>query len=380
MPSIYPEQTTEIEQIFLLQVEELATTKLAPKLRDSEDSRILTQSVKEILFENGLMSIEVPQELGGIGGTFFMTVAAIEAIAKTDPSAAVICDLQNSIVRNFFLRWGSVDQRGRYLFRLMSEELGSMCLVDSLLGFDTSTLTAIANDQAQFWCLEGRKTMVPNAKDAEIFFVFAHTDKTAGYKGLTAFICERNMTGLTVSDLNSKEGCNQSSACEVIFDHVKVPKDNVIGEIGSGYGILTEMLNEDRICVAAQLIGLSQNAHAAAMTYARQKPDHGAERDLREYCHIDRELAEINEKIKVAQSHIYLAARLRDAGKPFAQEAAMAEFHARHVAEQLSSSPGRMPLSMSPGHLDLLLMRLSLVETLSQLRLLSLTYVKGGPS
>ncbi len=323
------------EKMFVKEVEKFAVTVVKPKVHEMDESEIMDKSVISGLFEMGLMGIEVPEEFGGAGGTFFMSILAIEALSKIDPSVAVLCDVQNTLVNNIFMRWGSPEQKKKYFPRLASKEIGSYCLTEANSGSDAFAMKARAYDEGSHWRLEGKKIFITNAKEANIFVVFANVNPEAGYKGITAFICERGMPGFSVGKKEVKLGIRASSTCEVLLDNVKVPKENVIGEVGKGYKISIETLNEGRIGIAAQMLGLAQGAHAGAMQYARERVQFGKE--LREYQGIQFDMAELATQIEASKLMVYNAARLKDAGENFIKEAAMAKLFAGNVAEEVAS-------------------------------------------
>jgi alkylation response protein AidB-like acyl-CoA dehydrogenase len=323
------------EQMFVKEVEKFAATVVKPKVHEMDESEIMDKSVIDGLFEMGLMGIEVPEEYGGSGGSFFMSILAIEALSKVDPSVGVLCDVQNTLVNNIFKRWASPEQKKKYFPRLASKEIGSYCLTEPNSGSDAFAMKARAYDEGSHWRLEGKKIFITNAKEANIFVVFANINPELGYKGITAFICERGMPGFSVGKKEVKLGIRASSTCEVILDNVKVPKENVIGEVGKGYKVSIETLNEGRIGIAAQMLGLAQGAHAGAMEYARQRVQFGKE--LREYQGIQFDLAELATSIEAAKLMVYNAARLKDAGQNFIKEAAMAKLFAGNVAEEVAS-------------------------------------------
>jgi alkylation response protein AidB-like acyl-CoA dehydrogenase len=323
------------EQMFVKEVEKFAATVVKPKVHEMDESEVMDKSVISGLFEMGLMGIEVPEEFGGAGGSFFMSVLAIEALSKVDPSVAVLCDVQNTLVNNIFKRWASPEQKKKYFPRLAGKEIGSYCLTEANSGSDAFAMKARAYDEGSHWRLEGKKIFITNAKEANIFVVFANINPDLGYKGITAFICERGMPGFSIGKKEVKLGIRASSTCEVLLDNVKVPKENVIGEVGKGYKVSIETLNEGRIGIAAQMLGLAQGAHDGAMAYARQRIQFGKE--LREYQAIQFELAELATSIEAARLMVYNAARLKDAGLNFIKEAAMAKLFAGNVAEEVAS-------------------------------------------
>jgi alkylation response protein AidB-like acyl-CoA dehydrogenase len=326
---------SEDESMFVKEVEKFASTVVKPRVHEMDESEKMDKAVIDGLFEMGLMGIEIPEEFGGAGGSFFMSILAIEAISKVDPSVGVLCDVQNTLVNNIFLRWATPEQRKKYLPRLAGGEIGSYCLTEPNSGSDAFAMKARAYDEGSHWRLEGKKIFITNAKEANIFVVFANINPDAGYKGITAFLCERGMPGFSVGKKEVKLGIRASSTCEVILDNVKIPKENVIGEVGKGYKISIETLNEGRIGIAAQMLGLAQGALAGALQYARERQQFGKE--LREYQGIQFELADLATQVEAAKLMVYNAARLKDAGQNFIKEAAMAKLYAGNVAEEVAS-------------------------------------------
>lgn len=323
------------ELMFVNEVDKFANTVIKPKVLEMDEAEKMDKSIIDGLFEMGLMGIEAPTEYGGAGGSFFMSILAIESLAKVDPSVSVLCDVQNTLVNNIFYRYASAEQRKKYLPRLITKEVGSYCLTEPNSGSDAFAMKARAHDEGSHWRLEGKKIFITNAKEANIFVVFANTNPEIGYKGITAFICERGMPGFSVGKKEVKLGIRASSTCEVLLDNVKVPKDNVIGEVGKGYKIAIETLNEGRIGIASQMLGLAQGALNGAVQYARQRVQFGKE--LREFQGVQFELADLATQIEAAKLMVYNAARLKDAGLPFVKEAAMAKLYAGNVAEEVAS-------------------------------------------
>lgn len=326
---------SEDEELFRSEIAKFAKSQIAPRVLEMDEAEHMDPALIQQLFEMGLMGIEVPAELGGAGGTFFMAILAVEELAKVDPSVSVLADVQNTLVNNIFLRWGTPEQQKHYLAGLVSGKVGSYCLTEPNSGSDAFAMTCRAHDEGDHWRLEGKKIFITNAKEAETFLVFANINPELGYKGITGFIVERDMPGFTVGKKEVKLGIRASSTCEVILDNVKVPKDNVIGEVGKGYKIAIETLNEGRIGIAAQMLGLAQGAFDAALKYARERSQFGKE--LREFQAIQHQLARHATDIETARLLVYNAARLKDANLPFIKEAAMAKYHVSQVAERVAS-------------------------------------------
>lgn len=328
-------QLSDDERIFVTEVERFAKTQIAPKVMEMDEAERFDPSLLTAMFEMGLMGIEVPTDYGGAGGSFTMAILAIEALAKVDPSASVICDVQNTLVNNILLRWGSSEQKKQYLTRLTANTVGSYCLTEANSGSDAFAMQAKATDEGDHWRLEGKKIFITNAKEAQIYLVFANINPDAGYKGITAFVVEKDMPGFSLGKKEVKLGIRASSTCEVILDRVRVPKGNVVGELGKGYKIAIETLNEGRIGIASQMLGLAEGALEGALSYARQREQFG--KALREFQGIQMQLAELATKVESARLMVYNAARLKDAGQPFVKEAAMAKFFASQVAEEVAS-------------------------------------------
>jgi alkylation response protein AidB-like acyl-CoA dehydrogenase len=326
----------EDEELFAREVAKFAETKIKPLVHEMDESEILNPSLLSQIFEMGLMGIEVPEQYGGAGGSFFMAVQAVEEISKVDPSVSVVVDVQNTLINNIFLKWANEQQRSHYFPRLVSNEVGSYCLTEPNSGSDAFAMKSRAYDEGSHWRLEGKKIFITNAKEASIFVVFANVNPEAGYKGITAFLAEKNFPGLKIGKKEVKLGIRASSTCEVIFDNVKIPKQNVIGEVGKGYKIAIETLNEGRIGIAAQMLGLAQGSLNAAWKYAREREQFGKE--LREFQGIQFQLANLATQVEAARLMVYNAARLKDLGKSFVKEAAMAKLFVSQVAEEVASS------------------------------------------
>lgn len=328
-------QLTDDEALFYAEVERFARTAVGPRVLAMDEAERLDPEILKGMFECGLMGIEVPEEFGGAQGSFMMAILAIEALAKVDPSVSVICDVQNTLVNNIFLRWGSPAQKKKYLPRLTGSQVGSYCLTEANSGSDAFAMKARAVDEGSHFRLTGKKIFITNAKEADVFVVFANANPELGYKGITAFACEKGMAGFSIGKKELKLGIRASSTCEVLLDNVKVPKDGVLGEVGKGYKIAIETLNEGRIGIAAQMLGLAEGALAGALRYANQREQFG--KPLADFQGIQMALAELATKIEAARLMVYNAARLKDARRPFMQEAAMAKYFVSHVAEEVAS-------------------------------------------
>lgn len=324
------------EMMFKREIAKFAQSAIAPHVLEMDEKEQLRPQLIPQCFEMGLMGIEVPEQFGGSGGSFFMSCLAIEELSKVDPSLGVFVDVQNTLVNNIFLRWASDAQQKSYFPRLCSKEVGAFCLTEESSGSDAFALKTRAYEDGDFWRLEGKKIFITNAKEASIYIVFANVDPSKAYKGITAFIVERNQPGFSLGKKEVKLGIRASSTCEVLLQGVKVPRSCVLGEVGKGYKIAIETLNEGRIGIAAQMLGLAQGAFDGAFRYAQERTQFG--KHLNEFQSIQFQLARLATQIECARLLVYNAAKLKDAKLPFAREAAMAKYMASEIAEQVASS------------------------------------------
>ncbi len=329
-------ELSEEERLFQATVRRFAREKLAPHARAMDESGVFRQDLLQELFGLGLMGIDVPEEYGGQGGDFFLSILAIEELARVDPSAAVIVDVQNTLCTNLLQRWGTEDQKNRFLPRLARDTVASYALSEAGSGSDAFALTtrAVASSTGEYR-LTGRKLWITNAAEAGLFIVFATVDPAAGYRGITAFLLERNFPGFHIGKKEDKLGIRASSTCELIFDDCAVPAANVLGEIGKGYKIAIQTLNEGRIGIGAQMTGLAQGALTHALAYAKERRQFG--QAIAGFQGVQFDLAEMATEVEAARLLTYNAARLRDAGKPFVTEAAMAKYFASEIAERVAS-------------------------------------------
>jgi len=326
---------SEEERLFQAVVAEFARERLAPHVRAMDESGLFRKDLLHEFFELGLMGIEIPEEYGGQGGSFFQTVLAIEELAKVDPSASVIVDVQNTLCNSALLKWASDDQKRRYLPRLSKDTTGCYALSEAGSGSDAFALATRAVEDGDHFVLTGRKLWITNAAEAGLFLVFANVNPPAGYKGITAFLVEREFSGLEVGKKEDKLGIRASSTCEVILEDCKVPKANILGAAGQGYKVAIETLNEGRIGIGAQMTGLAQGALDHALGYARERKQFG--KPIAEFQGVQFQLAEMATEIEAARLLVYNAARLRDAGLPFVTEGAMSKFFASEMAERVAS-------------------------------------------
>ena len=328
-------QLSEEESMFQASVRRFAAERLAPHVRAMDDAGVFRKELIAELFDLGLMAVDVPEEYGGQGGTFFQSILAIEELAKVDPSASVIVDVQNTLFNNALLRWASEDQRRRWLPRAAKDAVASYALSEAGSGSDAFALATRALESGDEYRLTGRKLWITNAAEASLFLVFATVNPEAGYKGITAFLIERNFPGFAVGKKEDKLGIRASSTCELVLDDCRVPKANVVGEVGQGYKIAIETLNQGRIGIGAQMTGLAEGALGHAIDYARQRKQFG--KPIAEFQGVQFELAEMAVEVEAARLMVYNAARLKDAGQPYLTEAAMCKYYASQVAERVAS-------------------------------------------
>lgn len=316
-------------------VRQFAQQEIAPRVRAMDEAQKLDPEILRQLFELGLMAIEAPLELGGAGASFFSAVLAVEEISKVDPAVAVIVDVQNTLAVNALLRWATPDQQRLWLPRMAQQTVCAYALSEAGSGSDAFSLATQARRDGDSYVLSGRKLWISNALEADLFLVFATIDAQAGYKGITAFVVERGTEGFTVGHKEDKMGIRASSTCELLFDDCRVPAANVVGEVGKGYKIAIETLNEGRIGIAAQMLGLAEGAWACAVKYAKERKQFG--KAIAEFQAVQFGLAEMATQIEAARMLVYNAARMKGAGVPFVKEAAMAKLLASRVAEDVAS-------------------------------------------
>ena len=326
---------SEEERLFRDTVRQFAQQEMAPLARRMDEQQQMDAALVAKLFELGLMGIEVPEALGGSGGTFFDAVLAVEALSEVDPSMGLLVDVHNTLVVNALRRWATHEQKQRYLARLAANTVGAYALSEAGSGSDAFALETRAQRRADGYVLNGRKLWISNAKEAGIFIVFATIDAAAGYKGITAFVVERGAPGFTIGRKEDKLGIRASSTCELIFDECAVPAAQVLGEPGKGYKIAIETLNEGRIGIGAQMAGLAEGAWRHAVRHARERRQFG--QALVEFQAMQFQLAEMATEIEAARLLVYNAARLKDAGMDFRKEAAMAKYTASRTAERVAS-------------------------------------------
>jgi alkylation response protein AidB-like acyl-CoA dehydrogenase len=326
---------SEEEKLFQNQILEFARERVAPHVAAMDEAMAMQPELISELFALGLMGIEVPETLGGAGSSFFLAILAVEALARVDASFSVLVDVQNTLVNNALLRWGNPEQQAKYLPKTCGEWVASYALSETGSGSDAFALQTRADDHGDHYLLNGRKLWITNAYEAKLFIVLANVNPSAGYKGITAFLVERDFEGFSVGKKENKLGIRASSTCELLLDNCKVPKTQVLGEVGKGYKIAIETLNEGRIGIGAQMLGIAQGAFDYAMGYMQQRKQFG--KAIADFQGMQFQYARVAMEIEAARLVVYNAARLKDAGLPFIKEAAMAKLFASEVAERTAS-------------------------------------------
>ena len=326
---------SEEEELFRASVREFAEGEVRPRVEAMEHASKLDPDLIKQCFELGLMAIESPEEYGGAGSTIFNAILAIEELARVDASVSVFVDVHNTLVTNAFMRWATDEQKKKYLPQLATSRVGAYALSEASSGSDAFALKTRAVDKGDHYELTGQKLWITNGNEAEIFVTFATVDPAAGYKGITAFIVEKNFPGFSVGKKEDKLGIRASSTTELIFDNCIVPKENVLGEPGRGYKVSIETLNEGRIGIGAQMLGIAQGAYEAALNYTQEREQFG--QTIGSFQAVQFQLAEMAVEIEATRLLVYNAARLKDAGKPFLKEAAMAKLYSSRCAEAVSS-------------------------------------------
>lgn len=326
---------SEDEQLFKQMVGDFARERMKPHVAEMDrEAKFKPELIKQF-HDLDLMGIEIPEQYGGAEATFFMSILAVEALSEVDPSAGVLVDVQNTLVINAIKRWASEEQKAKYFPKLAKEWVGAYALSEAGSGSDAFALATTAKEDGDHYVLNGRKLWITNAGEAGLFIVFATLDKNAGYKGITAFLVERDFEGFSVGKKEDKLGIRASSTCELILDNCRVPKANVLGEPGKGYKVAIETLNEGRIGIGAQMVGLAQGALDGALAYAKERSQFG--KSISQFQAVQFQLAEMAIEIEAARLMTYNCARLKDAGLPFLKEAAMCKFYSSQVAEKVAS-------------------------------------------
>jgi alkylation response protein AidB-like acyl-CoA dehydrogenase len=328
----------EDERLFRDSVYQFADREIRPLVREMDEHAKIPRGLVDKLFDLGVMGIEIPESFGGGGATFFHSVLAVEALSRVDPSIGVLVDVQNTLVINALLRWGTDDIKRRYLPKLASSAVGAYALSEAGSGSDAFALATRARESPgrdDGYTITGRKLWITNGNEADLFIVFANINPDAGYRGITAFLVERGCDGFTVGKKEDKLGIRASSTCELLFEECRVPRANVLGEVGKGYKVAIETLNEGRIGIGAQMIGLTGGALDHAIKYTKDRKQFG--KSIAEFQAVQHQLARAATELEAARLMVYNASRLRDAGQPFLTEAAMCKIFSSEVAERVTS-------------------------------------------
>src|ERR671933_2287629 len=326
---------SEDEQMFRASVREFAEGEIRPRVEEMDERAKMSPEIIRQLFDLGLMGVETPEEYGGAGASFFTAIIGVEELSRVDPSVGVLMDVQNTLVNNAVIRWGNPDQKKKYLTQLAANKVGAYALSEAGSGSDAFAMRTTATDAGDHYVLNGQKLWITNGNEAEVFVVFANAKPEEGYKGITAFIVEKGFEGFSVGKKENKLGIRASSTTELILEDCRVPKENVLGEVGKGYKVSIETLNEGRIGIGAQMIGLARGALEAALQYTGESEQFG--KPINQNQGVQFQLAEMATELEAARLMVYNAARLKDAGLPFVKEAAMAKLYSSRVAEKVSS-------------------------------------------
>src|SRR5712692_7119465 len=326
---------SEDEQMFRASVREFAEGEIRKRVEEMEEQGHLDPALMKQCFGLGLMGIEVPEEFGGAGGSFFQAILAVEELSRVDASVGVFVDVQNTLVNNALIRWGGPEQKKKYLPQLASEKVGAYALSEAGSGSDAFAMQTRAVDRGDHFVLNGRKLWITNGKEAEIFVLFANANPEAGYRGVTAFIIEKVFAGFSVGKKENKLGIRASSTTELILEDCVVPKENVLGEVGRGYKTSIETLNEGRIGIGAQMIGIARGALESSLAYTTERQQFG--KSINEFQGVQFQLAEMATELEAARLMVYNAARMKDAGQSFVKEAAIAKLFSSRAAERITS-------------------------------------------
>ena len=326
---------SEDEILFRDNVRQFAEERVRPRAKEMDEKGVFDRELIHQFFQLGLMGIEIPEQYGGGSGKFFEAIVAVEELSRADASAGVIVDVQNTLVNNALLRWSTEEQRKRYLPRMTADTVGAYALSEAGSGSDAFAMQTRAELKGSDYVLNGRKLWITNGKEAGVFILFATVDPSAGYKGITAFIIEKDFPGFTVGKKEDKLGIRASSTCELILEDCRVPRENVLGEVGKGYKIAMETLNEGRIGIGAQMLGVARGAWECAAKYAQERKQFG--KPLADFQGIQFQIAQMATDIEAARLMVYNAARMKDAGTSFVKEAAMTKLFCSQVAERVTS-------------------------------------------
>jgi acyl-CoA dehydrogenase len=325
----------EDEQLFFDSVYQFADREIRPLVREMDEHAKISRELIAKLFDLGVMGIEIPEGYGGGGATFFHAALAVEALSRVDPSIGVLVDVQNTLVINALLRWATEEQKRRFLPKLAADTIGAYALSEAGSGSDAFAMGTRAVQRGDEFVITGRKLWITNGNEAGLFIVFANANPEAGYRGITAFLVERGAAGLTVGRKEDKLGIRASSTCELIFDECRVPRAAVLGDIGRGYKVAIETLNEGRIGIGAQMIGLAQGALDHTIRYTKERRQFG--KTIADFQAVKHQLARAATDLEAARLLVYNCARLRDAGQPFLTEAAMCKIYSSEAAERITS-------------------------------------------
>lgn len=328
-------QFSEDESAFRDAVRSFAESEIKPHVHEMDSAAKMKPELVSKLFEMGLMGIETPEKFGGAASSFTMACIAIEEIGRIDGSVSVLCDVQNTLVTNAVIKYGSEAIKEKYLPKLAKDWVGAYCLSESSSGSDAFALKCRAEKKDGKWVINGNKLWITNGNEASFFIVFANIDTAKGYKGITAFIVEKDFKGFTVGKKEDKLGIRASSTCELIFENCEVPEMNVLGEVGKGYKIAIETLNEGRIGIGAQMVGIAQGAYEATLNYIKSREQFG--KAIGQFQGVQFQLAQMRIELEASRLMVYNAARLKDAGADFIQSAAMAKYYSSKVAEKITS-------------------------------------------
>ena len=326
---------SEDEQMFRSSVREFAEGELRPRVEQMDEHAKMDPALIKQCFDLGLMGIETPEQYGGAGGSFFTAILAVEELSRVDASVGVLVDVQNTLVNNALIRWGNEEQKKKYLNQLASKSVGAYALSEAGSGSDAFAMQTRAVDKGDHYAITGQKLWITNGNEAEIFILFANANPEAGYRGITAFIVEKGFPGFSVGKKENKLGIRASSTTELILDECKVPKENLLGELGKGYKVSIETLNEGRIGIGAQMIGIARGAMEAALAYTGERQQFG--KPINQFQAVQFQLAEMATELEAARLLVYNAARMKDAGMNFVREAAIAKLYSSRAAERISS-------------------------------------------
>jgi alkylation response protein AidB-like acyl-CoA dehydrogenase len=327
---------TEEEVMFRDAVREFAQGEIQPRSAEMERAGRYDEALVKSLFEMGVMGVEIPEALGGAGGSFFQSILAVEEISRADAAVGALVDVQNTLFNNAVLRWATESQRAAFLSRTATDTVGAYALSEAGSGSDAFALAARAESKNDRWVLNGRKLWITNAGEADLFLIFATVDPAKGYKGITAFIVDRSDPGFSVGKRESKLGIRASSTCELVLEDCEIPDDRVLGEVGKGYKIAIETLNEGRIGIGAQMVGVGAAALSAATRYSKERSQFG--KPIAEFQAVQHQLAYCWTYLEASRLLVYNASRLRDAGRPYVEEAAMAKLYSSEATEMITSA------------------------------------------